>query len=132
MIPAYVSTLANHLWQSTLCALAAGLLTLMLRKNRAAVRYWIWLVASAKFLIPFSLLVGAGSQLAWRTAPALAQARFSFVMDEISQPFVFSAPAVRLVGERTSPDVFPAILFGVWLCGFAITCVCWFRLWRNS
>ena len=59
---------ANHLWQSTLFAAVAWLLTLALRKNRAAVRYWIWLAASVKFLIPFSLLVSAGAQLGWRTA----------------------------------------------------------------
>ena len=51
---AYFSPLANHLWQSTLFAVIAWLLTLALRKNRAAMRYWIWLAASIKFLIPFS------------------------------------------------------------------------------
>ena len=30
---------ANHLWQSTFFAAAAGLLTLTLRGNRASVRY---------------------------------------------------------------------------------------------
>jgi len=63
MTLADLSPLANHLWQSTLCAAVAWLLTLTLRKNRAAVRYSIWLAASAKFLIPFALLVSAGSQL---------------------------------------------------------------------
>ena len=78
---------ANHLWQSTLFAAVVWLLTLALRKNRAAVRYWLWLAASVKFLIPFSLLVSAGAQLGWRTAPAVAQPRFPFVMEEIAQPF---------------------------------------------
>jgi len=47
------SPLANHLWQATLCVAAAWLLTLAFSRNRAAVRYWIWLAASVKFLIPF-------------------------------------------------------------------------------
>ena len=64
MIPANLSDLANHLWQSTLFAAAAWLLTLALQKNRAAVRHGLWLAASLKFLVPFSLLVGAGSQFA--------------------------------------------------------------------
>jgi uncharacterized protein (TIGR03435 family) len=131
MTLAYLSPLANHLWQSTLCALVAWLLTLTLRKNRAALRYWIWLAASAKFLIPFSILAAAGSQLGWRTAPAITQPQFSIVKEEISRPFVSSAPTARLVGERPAPDVFPAILFGVWLCGFASAFVSWFRLWRQ-
>lgn len=56
MIPSQLQSLANHLWQSTLFAAAAGLLTLSLRKNRAQTRYWLWLAASVKFLIPFSPL----------------------------------------------------------------------------
>jgi bla regulator protein BlaR1 len=131
MIPAYLSPLANHLWQSTFCAALALLLTLTLRKNRAAVRYSVWLAASAKFLIPFSLLVGAGGQLGWPAAPAVTQPQFSFVMDAISQPFGAPPPAARLAGMRSASDVFPAILFGVWLCGFTLAMVCWIGLWRS-
>jgi hypothetical protein len=68
MIPANLTPLANHLWQSTLFAAAAGLLSLALRKQRAQVRYGLWLAASVKFLIPFALLVSMGSQFEWRTA----------------------------------------------------------------
>ena len=46
-----------------------ALFTLMLRRNRAAVRHGLWLAASIKFLIPFSLLIGLGSQVEWRKAP---------------------------------------------------------------
>jgi uncharacterized protein (TIGR03435 family) len=131
MTLADLSPWANHLWQSTLCAFVAWLLTLTLRRNRAALRYWVWLAASVKFLIPFSLLVGAGSQLGWRAAPAIAQPQFSIVMDEISRPFAAPPPAVRLAGERPASDVFRAVLFGVWLCGFAIASVSWLRRWRR-
>ena len=47
----------NHLWQSSCFALLAGLLAFVLRKNSPKVRYWVWLSASLKFLIPFALLV---------------------------------------------------------------------------
>ena len=53
--------LGNHLWQSTLFAIAAGLLTLILRKSHARARYGLWLAASVKFLIPFAVLVSLGS-----------------------------------------------------------------------
>ena len=59
MIPA----LLDHMWQSTLYAAAAGLLTLALRGNGARIRYWIWLSASVKFLIPLHLLVALGDRL---------------------------------------------------------------------
>ena len=54
--------LINHLWQSTLFAIGAGMLTVALRNNSARVRYAIWMSASLKFFIPFSLLMGLGSQ----------------------------------------------------------------------
>ena len=49
--------LADHVWQSTLFLVAAALVTLGLRKNHARVRYGVWLAASLKFLVPFTLLV---------------------------------------------------------------------------
>ena len=57
--------LGNHVWQSTLFAVAAGLLALTLRRTQARARYWVWLAASVKFLIPFSLLVEIGNRLRW-------------------------------------------------------------------
>jgi hypothetical protein len=60
-----VRELCNHLWQSTLFLGIVALLALLLRKNQARIRYWLWMAASAKFLIPFSLLVSLGSHLPW-------------------------------------------------------------------
>jgi len=47
MNPAYLSSLGNHLWQSTLFAGVAGILTLALRNNRARVRHWVWMAGFA-------------------------------------------------------------------------------------
>jgi len=71
MTYADLSPLANHLCQSTVFAAAMGALTLPLKQNRAAVRYWLWLAASVKFLVPFSLLVNIGSQFGWRATPTM-------------------------------------------------------------
>src|SRR5262245_11529883 len=109
MIHADLSPLANHLWQSTVCAVAAGVTTLALRKNRAAVRYWVWLAASVKFLIPFSLLVSAGAGVGWRTIPATEQPRFSFVVTEISRPFGPSPPAAPSPAALSASDSLPAV-----------------------
>jgi uncharacterized protein (TIGR03435 family) len=126
-----LSPLANHLWQSTLFAAAAWALTLALRKNRASVRYWIWLAASVKFLVPFSLLVVVGAQLGWRTAPATVPSQLSFAMDEISQPFTIPAQAPLSEVSLPAQNPLPAILFGVWLCGIAIGVIFWLRPWRQ-
>ena len=54
-----IGELTNHVWQSTVFAAVAGLMTVAFRKNRAHVRYWLWLSASFKFLLPFSLLMSS-------------------------------------------------------------------------
>ena len=57
------SMITAHIWQSTLFAAAAGLLTLLLKKNRARTRYWVWFIGLAKFLVPFGVLVSLGSHV---------------------------------------------------------------------
>src|SRR4051812_33061317 len=99
MTPEYLSPLVNHLWQSTLFAGVAGLLTVGLRRNRASVRYWCWMAASVKFLIPFSLLVSFGSQFELRLASQFARPKFAPVMEEISRPFTLLPPASQSIFE---------------------------------
>ena len=60
---AWSTAIVNHLWQSTLAMMVAWLLTLILRNNQARTRYWIWMAASLKLLIPFSLLAAIGDWL---------------------------------------------------------------------
>jgi len=145
MIPNHLSptwtalapALGNHLWQSTLFAIGAGLLTLILRKNHARARYWLWLAASVKFLIPFSLLVGLGSHLAWSRDSAGTNAGLYFAMEEISQPF--SQPAMSVISRATPSTIasssliqlLPALLEAVWLCGFLVVVFVWYLRWRR-
>ena len=72
MIANQLQPMANHLWQSTLFVVVAGLLTLALSNNRAQIRYCLWLAASVKFLVPFSLLMMVGSLFERHTAMATA------------------------------------------------------------
>src|SRR5215472_13607447 len=127
--------LANHLWQSTLFAAAAGVLTLALRKNQARARYWLWLAASIKFLIPFSLLVRLGAYLAWQQPALPTRTGVYFAIEEVSQPF--SHIAVRATtahsaasAASTLPSVFP-ILSAIWLCGFLAVLLMWIIRWRR-
>jgi bla regulator protein BlaR1 len=144
MIPKYFSaiwaaiapSLGNHLWQSTLFAVVAGLLTLVLHKNHARTRYWLWLAASVKFLIPFSLLVGIGSRLAWSRGSVGTKAGLYFAMEEVSQPF--TQPAISMISRATpstvSPGLFhlvPAVLAVGWLCGFVVVLFVWWARWRR-
>jgi bla regulator protein blaR1 len=131
MIPADFSPFENHLWQSSLCTAGVWLLTLVLKNNRAAVRYWLWLAASIKFLVPFSLLVSVGGQFGWRSAPAITQRQLSFVMSELSQPFAPSTEIVQLTSAPLGSSEIPMILFGLWLCGFIFGLIFWLRSLRK-
>ncbi len=123
-----IAGLVTHIWQSTLFAGAIGLLTLVLRKNRAAVRHGLWLAASVKFLIPFSLLIGLGSQLDWWKDTTVVEPRVAAVL-QIHDPIAIAAAPAD--SSRPLPSRIPAILFGVWVCGFAVNCVAWWRRWRQ-
>jgi len=132
MIPAHFSPWANHLWQSTLCAAGAWLLTLALRKNRAAVRYWLWFAASVKFLVPFSLLVSLGDRFAWRTSSAAAQPQWTYMVGEIGLPFAAVPHAVPAAAASIGPRI-ESLLLVIWLSGFAVILALWswrwFRVW---
>jgi bla regulator protein blaR1 len=144
MIPRYLSEtcapvaplVANHLWQSTIFAAAAAVLTLALRKNAARTRYWLWLAASAKFLVPFSLLVRLGGLLARPSAPAEVQAGVYSVLEQISQPFVQPARAVTIAAvapsaSASSYHLFPLILAAIWLRGVVAVLGMWAVRWRR-
>src|SRR5437868_13679070 len=109
--------MTNHLWQSTVFAVAAGLLTLAFRKNRAQVRYWLWFSGSLKFHIPFSLLMSLGSRLEWAPpARTIATASVS-TMVQFTQPFpetVSFVPSTAVVSGWV-----PMTILGVWVLGFA-------------
>jgi bla regulator protein BlaR1 len=123
MLPA----LFDHLWQSTLFAGVAGLVTLALGRNRARVRHWVWLVASCKFLVPLSVLIALGSQIEWRKAPAPTSV--SVVMDVVSEPFtatpvpIATAPAARIP--------LPGVLLAIWAVGFVGIGGAWWVRWRR-
>ncbi|HEY4355770.1 MAG TPA: M56 family metallopeptidase [Acidobacteriaceae bacterium] len=122
-----MSAVANHLWQSTLFACAMGLLTVLSRNNRAAVRHGLWLAASVKFLLPFSLLVSVGSQMQWRKASVVNTPRVE-VREQVNKPLaVLVSPAQSL--PQRSPRLIPGVVFSVWLVGFAAYGLIYARRW---
>ncbi|HKW62082.1 MAG TPA: M56 family metallopeptidase, partial [Candidatus Acidoferrum sp.] len=128
--------LANHLWQSTVFAGAIWLLTLLLRKNHAQSRYVLWLIASAKFLTPFSLLIGLGSHLPWLKAPAIAQPAVFLAIETLGEPFPPANPTH--VAPLPAPGalqivirLLPAILLVAWLVGCFAVLLTWYLRWRR-
>ena len=132
MSPIFLLPLANHLWQSTLFAAGAGLLTLLLRGNFARVRYWIWVATSLKFLIPFSVLFALGASLGSRTLSEETTPTASLIVREVAQPFqtpVFQ-PAVKKA-LPPAPNRIPAVIFTIWACGSLGLLGSWALRWRR-
>lgn len=122
---AWISAVVNHLWQSTAVALIAWLLTWMLRSNQARTRYWVWMIASVKFLLPFSLLIAAGESLRSVIAPPVRSAALAVVMEQLAQPFPQAVASSSAHPIATAPvaagyirDLLPFMLVMVWLIGF--------------
>lgn len=135
----WITAVANHLWQSTVFVAAAWLLAFVLRHNHARNRYWLWIVASAKFLLPFSLLIAAGE---WLHPKASAAAPFFTVMSDVTQPLAYHASTLH--GAATAPGftfladtragqnhahVLPMVLLAVWFIGTFTSLARWAWRW---
>jgi beta-lactamase regulating signal transducer with metallopeptidase domain len=130
---------ANHLWQSTLFGFAVWILTLTLRRNRAALRHLLWLAASIKFLIPFSLLVSLGARIPTHKGSISAAPEVSAVVETVSEPFVASYPTpIFVVPVDSAPPPqpqqsrVPGVLVSVWFLGFAGSVLLWLFRWRQT
>jgi bla regulator protein BlaR1 len=125
-----VSFFVNHLWQSSCFALLAGLLAFMLRRNSPKVRYWVWLSASLKFLIPFALLVSFGSVFPRpaRHVAAVPIAALPDILIQVAAPLQ-SAPGAAVPAHASLRWV-PIAMGVVWVIGFfaiaLVRCRSWF------
>lgn len=122
MIPA-----AEHVLQSSVCAALALLLAWTLSTAAARIRHTIWLLASLKFLLPFSLLVTAGQYFGSLTGAGGSEdagiaVRWLFTSWSVwSDPF--DGSRARAFDLSAS-----AWLAAVWVAGAAI---CAGRRWRD-
>jgi uncharacterized protein (TIGR03435 family) len=135
--------LGNHLWQSTMCVAVAALVTLALRNNGAHVRHAVWLVASLKFLVPFSLLTGLGGALSAWGAPAtsapdasraFAAARdVSVAVDRVAQPFAGDMVTASSLSVSASDGLasIATVLLAIWTIGFLAVVAMRVRGWRR-
>jgi bla regulator protein blaR1 len=122
-----IAALSNHLWQSTVFGLAAALLAFVLRGNQARVRYWVWLAASVKFLIPFSPLVALGTHIGWRRTYAPAAVTFPLI--EAVQPYAPIGHAA--LATPAIPNLLPIFVIALWFFGAAAVLFLWWLRWRR-
>ena len=112
--------------------LTMWILAQALRKNRAGTRYWLWMAASIKFLVPFSVLIAAGESI--RTAMQSPMQRFDVAaaVDQFAEPFPASpqpfAIAMQAGNVHHGISIAPFLL-AIWACGFLAVLVSWGRSW---
>jgi uncharacterized protein (TIGR03435 family) len=134
------AAIVNHLWQSTLVILVAWMLTLVLRRNQARTRYWVWMAASLKFLMPFSLLAAIGDWLRPSSLPPIDSPQIASAMGKMTHPFLlspqspgsFSVLFPETISVAPAPHhtgTLPEILVVLWSCGLLFLLLRWSRSW---
>ena len=127
--------IANHILQSTAFVAAIGLLALLFGKNRARVRFRLWLAASVKFLIPFTALIALGTVIpqSHHAVPVLQPPLISAVR-AVAQPFSAGEAAHELNAPsflQRAEAWLPAALLLIWALGFAAVLLAWYARWRH-
>ena len=122
-----MNEILNHLLQSTLFAAAVAVTNRMLRRNSARLRYWLWLSASIKFLVPFSWLVSIGANI---QLPPDTPSFHAVTVQQISTAF---APVTVFPSAGTPETIFrwPLTLIAVWAAGGLLLLLRWFLRWRT-
>jgi bla regulator protein blaR1 len=121
-----VNEVLNHLWQSTVFAVAVGLACVTLRRNSPRLRYWLWLTASVKFLVPVSLIVLMGSRVQLpRNSPSLPTAAVHEISTYYSPLSDVTATPAR------ARFAWPKCLCAIWLAGSLFLSLRWIRRLRT-
>jgi TonB family protein len=106
-VDAFLRLAADHLWQSTLVVVMAAALCVLLRRHAARVRYAVYLLATTKFLVPFTVLAAVGSTAPWPVAVGSDAPVAVTTVFTLGQPFVSpvhdSAAAARSAPHTTAP-----------------------------
>ena len=123
-----MNEILNHLLQSTLFAAAVGVVNTTLRRNSPRLRYWLWLTASLKFLVPFSLLVSTGARIQLPPdTPSLHAVTVQQISTYVRANVRFSGGPCHL--ERHCDG--RMALAAIWLAGALFLVLRWFHRWRT-
>ncbi|WP_047492295.1 M56 family metallopeptidase [Terriglobus sp. TAA 43] len=129
-----LANVINHLLQSTIFASIAWVVVLTLRKSPARTRYWVWMIASLKFLLPLSLLMAAGRWLrSLAPMPIATKPLVTNVVEHMARPFqqtqFFEASEHAAVSSHGHWMLVLAL--AVWICGVTIIVLRWVSGWRH-
>lgn len=137
----WMTALAEHLWQSTIVCAALWALSRMLRRNAAKMRFRLWMLASIKFLLPFSLLITAGETISTqkKEVPRMAPL-FSVMIEGPTNSTMatrrIAAPAADASSLKQTPPAkrqkfMEQGLLTLWALGTLAIAGVWLRSWLS-
>jgi len=97
------------------------------------VRYCLWLATSAKFLVPFSLLMLVGGLVGRHSVALPAHTRVPVIVEQVNEPFVAEVPpgaAAMPHASKSATWVVP-ILVALWAVGCGALLFSWWVRWRR-
>jgi TonB family protein len=110
-----IHALGNHLWQSTVFAVLIAALCWILRRDGAPIRFWLWWMASVKFLVPFALLTWLGTWLSQGVGRGLVPETWTNTVTVVAHPFA----------EASAGTSIGALLIGIWAAGSVLLLAAW-------
>ena len=120
-----MNCIVNHLWQSSAFTAIVALAAWALRRNSPRARYWLWLAASLKFLVPFSWMLSTGARVQLPpdspSLPALTVTRISTYFAPV--PVLPTAVPMNTAFEWTR------MLSAVWFGGALFLGIRRYRQW---
>ena len=127
-----------HLWEATLFVGLVALAVRLLRRAPASTRYWFWLLAAVKLLVPSVLLAWLVSAIPTTTPslppPPLEQSTIGAQASDpgrpvyqILEPLLPGPPVVAQPVSATVHNELYCTLTLIWLVGFAFFVVRWAR-----
>ncbi len=118
--------IVNHLWQSTALTATVAMAAWALRRNSPRARYWLWLAASVKFLLPFSWLVSTGTHV---QLPPDTPSLPALTVNRISNTFAPVSALPAAVPAKTNFE-WPLAPGLAWLGGGLLLAARRYRQWR--
>lgn len=123
--------LGDHLWQATLFGVVVLLASLMLKRAPARSRHFLWLLATAKFIVPAALLIfltqsiGLDSVWIWLTNPDY---KTNTLLRGITDPATALVNSYQLtvVADGAHNELYCALTI-IWLAGCAVLLAVWGR-----
>ena len=122
---------ADHLWQATLFALVVVAASLALKHAPARLRHSLWLLASAKFIVPAALFVflaeQAGVASSWFLSDLLRTAQNLFFLHGFTEPVtvILNSYEISVFALDTGHNELHCALAGIWLTGCVILLAVW-------